>query len=321
MVQYVMSRMRNPNCPEVIPTLKITCNPDADHFLKGWVEAYLSPDGTPDRSKDGWVRYFAFSDGDFVWGDSREQAAKLSGMDPEDTLSFMFISATVEDNPILQEINPNYVTWLKGLKGVERDRLLFGNWTVREKESTYFDRDWVEEEDYLDPDEIEATVRTFDFAGTLVSEINRSPDYTASVRMHRLRDGTYFVDDVRRIRIRPGDWMQFVLDCHADDPQSTMLYIPEDPGIAGTQAAMMFIRDLAEMGVYARKIRANRSKLERFRPFSAMAQNGGVKFLTNCGIDFENDVINDIGFVYRELEAFTGIRKRGELGHDDVCRH
>jgi len=44
MTQYIMSRMRNPACPQVKPHLKISCNPDADHFLRKWVEPYLHPD-------------------------------------------------------------------------------------------------------------------------------------------------------------------------------------------------------------------------------------------------------------------------------------
>lgn len=320
MVQYIMSRMRNPNCPEVAPTLKITCNPDADHFLAKWVDAYLDEEGKPDRDKDGWVRFFTFFSGEFIWGNTREEVARIAGVGVEDTLSFTFISATVDDNPILQKVNPKYVTWLKGLTGVERQRLLEGNWKVREQASTYFNREWVEEIDYLDESEVEATVRTFDFAGTLVSDINRSPDYTASVRMRRLKDGTYIIDDVKRTRIRPGDWLKFVVECCVDDPENTVVYIPEDPGVAGKRATMMFIRDLAEIGIYARKIRTHRSKLERFRPFSAIAQNEGLKFLSNCGTDYENNIYNDLGFVYRELEAFTGMRRRGEEFHDDVCR-
>lgn len=127
MVQYIMSRMRNPNCPEVMPHLKITCNPDNSHFFRKWVEPYLKEDGTPDRSKDGMVRYFTFQDGDFVWGSSKQELMEIYGIDEDEALSFTFISANVFDNKIVQKINPKYVSWLKGLRGVERARLLDGN--------------------------------------------------------------------------------------------------------------------------------------------------------------------------------------------------
>lgn len=318
MVQYIMSRMRNPSCPQVSPQLKITCNPDFDHFLKDWVMPYLKEDGTPDRTKDGMVRYFSFADGQFVWADSREELIEKYGVSKNDALSFMFISANVYDNPILSRVNPKYVSWLKGLKGVERERLLNGNWLVREQASTFFQREWCDEIDYVDESEVEATVRAFDFAATLKSDVSPSPDYTVSVRMRRMKNGDYIVDDVKRHRIRPGDWFNFVMDCASDDPNNTTYYLPEDPGAAAKRAIQMFARELSEAGLYVRKLTTNKSKLDRFRPFSSMAQNGGIKFLKNCGTDYENKVYNENNFVYRELEAFTGNRKRGEFGHDDI---
>ena len=81
----------------------------------------------------------------------------------------------------------------------------------------------------------------------------------------------------------------------------------------------MLIRSLAEKGVYAQRMRASSSKLDRFRPFSAMAQNGGVHFLKGCGTDYENGIKNDNNFIFRELEVFDGTRKRSEVGHDDLA--
>lgn len=317
MVQYIMSRMRNPSCPQVTPRLRMTCNPDNNHFLLEWVKPYLLEDGTPDRTQDGRVRFFSFYNGEFVWADDRETLENLYGIDQKDALSFMFISANVFDNPIVQKVNPQYVSWLKGLRGVERARLLDGNWYVREEGSSYFDRAWCEEVDYVDPSDIVKTVRSWDFAGSLKSDLNPSPDYTATVRMSLLKNGDYVITDVQRHRIKPGDWLEFVLQCSEDDPDGTVTYIPEDPNPAAKRSAMLFARDLSEYGFYVRRMKTNQKKLERFRPFSSMAQNGGIKFLKGCAVDHENKIYNDLGFVYRELENFTGVRRRGEQGHDD----
>ena len=78
------------------------------------------------------------------------------------------------------------------------------------------------------------------------------------------------------------------------------------------------IRNLAEAGLYAQGMRASTSKLDRFRPFSAHAQTGGIKFLKGCGQDLENKNYNTLEFVYKELEVFDGLRRRGESGHDDI---
>lgn len=318
MVQYIMSRMRNPSCPQVQPHLKITCNPDESHFFKKWVEPYLTENGTPDRSKDGMVRYFTFQNGEFIWGDTKQDLVRNYGVDEVDCLSFTFISATVFDNKIIQQVNPKYVSWLKGLKGVERARLLEGNWFVREQGTSFFNRSWVEEIQSIDEKDVVATARTFDFAMTLKSDINRSPDYTASCRMRKLKNGMYVVDDMRRIRVRPGGWYDFVMQCAADDPVNTDYYLPIDPGPAARRGMELFAKELIEAGLFVRKISTSKSKLERFRPFSAMCQNNGVQFLSNCGTDYENNFFNTNEFMYKELENFTGERKKGEMFHDDL---
>jgi hypothetical protein len=79
----------------------------------------------------------------------------------------------------------------------------------------------------------------------------------------------------------------------------------------------MLARELSAEGLYVRTLRTSTSKLDRFRPFSSMAMNGGVTFLKGCGHDLENKIESDLRFVYRELENFDGTRKSGEAGHDD----
>ncbi|MNY34992.1 hypothetical protein D3C86_1693720 [compost metagenome] len=49
-----------------------------------------------------------------------------------------------------------------------------------------------------------------------------------------------------------------------------------------------------------------------------MAQNGGIKIVKDCGMDYENKIYNDLNFFYREAEAFDGTRRSGENGHDDM---
>jgi hypothetical protein len=49
-----------------------------------------------------------------------------------------------------------------------------------------------------------------------------------------------------------------------------------------------------------------------------MVMNGGMQILKNCGTDFENNVINDLNFFYKELESYDGSRSSGSR-HDDLC--
>ena len=317
-IEYLIKRIRSARAKH-LKQMILTCNPDPDWELLDWIKPYLNEEGTPDQSRDGVYRYYVVDGGQYIWADTREELESKYGTGHDSGIkSFTFISANCMDNVPLMKADPTYLSNLRAQPWVDVQRYLYGNWYVRPTGSTYFQREWCEEIDYLDEEDVARTVRLFDFAATVKSDLNPSPDYTASSRMRKMRDGDYIVDDVRRTRIRAGDWLEFVLRCAENDPPGTTYYIPEDPGAAAKRATMLFIRDLIEAGLDARKIRTNKSKLDRFRPFSALAENGSVKFLSNCGIDEENNIINDLSFVYRELEAFTGQRKRGEMAHDDV---
>ena len=298
-VQYIMSRMRNPSCPQVQPMLKMTCNPDADHFLRKFVEPYLHEDGTPDRSKDGLIRYFAFHDGGFVFGDTREDLMFRYGLEEEDTLSFKFISANVNDNPVLQAVNPKYVSWLRGLKGVERKRLLDGNWHVRESASGYFKREWLTPVKYHEQ-EFVSFCRAWDIAGTLPSESNPNPDWTAGVLIGKTKLGRYVICDVVRFRARYGEVIQRIIEVGKADPSGTLIRLPQEPGQAGKAAGQMMVKSLVENGLGARLMTTNQRKVDRFMPFASAAEVGLVDY---CD---DGDWVEH--YLY-ELEAFDGTRK------------
>jgi phage terminase large subunit-like protein len=327
-IWWLISRLRTD--ANLDPSIWLSCNPDPDSFLYNWVKWWLYPEGhekfgLPDPEKNGIVRWVLRVEGNIVWGDSREELMQkyakkhLSMDDPRQVrpLSFQVLLGTVFDNPTLIENQPEYVSNLESLPDIERRRLLLGDWNARQLNSTYFNRSWVEEISQI-TNKIVSTVRAFDFAGTLVSDTNPSPDYTVSARMRKLDNGMYVLDDLRRIRIRFGDWDQFVFDCAKHDPPNTQYVIPLDPGVAAERATREQVKRLIEAGLIVKTLKTNKSKLERFRPFSAMAQNGNVQVLAGCGIDYENNILNDNQFFYKELEAFTGERKRGESGHDDI---
>lgn len=314
---YILSRLRTR--AKMKPNLRATMNPETDSWCRKFVDWYLYDEdhelaGRPDSSKQGIIRWFVRLDNELYWASSREEL--LDRFPKSIPLAFRFISASVYDNP---HIEPSYIAFLEGLPQLEKELLLYGNWNARPEGSTYFQRSWVEEVDYIDPDDIVESARSFDFASTLKDNaINYNPDYTASVLMHKLKDGRYCIADVVRHRIRVGDWTSFVLDAAKDDPADTTYYLPQDPGPSAKRAMELFARELAEKGMYTRKLTTNQKKLERFRPFSSMAQNSGVVVIKGCATDLENKVYNDNTFFYKELEVFTGIRKRGEMGHDDM---
>ena len=141
-IMYMMSRLRNPSCPEVKPRIAMTCNPDADSWLRKWLDDWIDEDGFPKESLCGVKRYFITKNNKLLFADTQEELHKLYDT-PNNVVrpkSFVFINATIKDNPTLCEISPEYVDWLDQLPRVERARLYLGNWDVRQESSGYWKR-------------------------------------------------------------------------------------------------------------------------------------------------------------------------------------
>lgn len=309
-------------------------NPGPGTWVRQWVDYYLYPEGhelhgRPDPEKQAKVRWFIRQGETMIWRDERKELFEEYGVKDEDgnllpddhknqikPLSFAFIAASVYDNP---HVAPSYIAFLEGLGRVDKEILLYGNWEARPEGSTYFQRSWCPEVTGYDESQITKVVRAYDMAGTLKNENNTSPDYTVSVKMAKMRDGSYIILDVKRTRIRFGSWEKFIIENAMEDRElhrEVTILLPIDPNPAAKAATQLMIRNLSEAGLYAQGIRASSSKLDRFRPFSSLAEQGFVSFLKGCGQDLENKNYNTLDFVYRELEAFDGNRRRGESGHD-----
>lgn len=297
MVLYCMSRLRNPNCP-VKPRLRITCNPDKNSYLRKWVDWYIDEDGYPIEGRCGVKRYFIRRDNTFIWGDTREEIIEKYKVDPKIVLSFTFINATVKDNPVVLENNPEYVGWLESLGRVERARLLFGNWNVSSEATGYWKKEWCEIVDKPPLDAIKVA-RAWDISGSLPSELMPNPDWTAGVRISKDRYGTYYIEDVVRFRARHGEVFERMVEAAKRDGEDTLIVVPADPGASGKQYASTLIRDLAERGFYAKSKPTSKSKVQRFAPFCAACESGNVKIVAGEW----NDTFID------ELEAFDGSRR------------
>ena len=295
-LQYMLQRLRNPRC-SMRPRMKITCNPDADHILRKFVEPYLHEDGTPDRSKDGLIRYFGFHNGDFVFGDTKEELEEKYAI--TQVMTFTFISATIYDNPVIMKIDPGYVARLEGQTPVEKARKLHGNWYVRETASGYFKREWLASVRYHEQDFVQFC-RAWDIAGTLPSDANPNPDWTAGVLIGKTKQGRYVVCDVVRFRARYGEVIQRIIEVGKADPSGTLIRLPQEPGQAGKAAGQMMVKELVEEGLSARLMTTNQKKVHRFQPFACAAEAGLVDY---C------DDGDWVGQYFFELELFDGTRK------------
>lgn len=296
-VDYLRSRIRSANY-KYATQMKITCNPDYDSFLRKWVEWYLDPEtGIPDPDKSGKIRYFKRQDDEYIWANTREELEEKYGK--RGIKSFRFLPANIYDNPPLMENNPDYLDTLESLGRVEKERLLYGSWYARPQEEGYWKRDWVEFIGHR-PLKVKKRVRAWDISGSLPSETYPNPDWTVGVLMSLDENDNYVVEDVCRFRDRFQGVFQEIVRCAREDGADTQIVIPADPGAAGKAYAQQLVRDLADLGFYAKIKTTNQNKLTRFAPYASVSEAGFVKLVRGEW----NDTYTD------ELEAFDGSRNK-----------
>ena len=293
-VIYLMSRLRSKSKHH--HQMIFTANP-RDCWLKSWVEYCLDDDGVPKKGTENKVRWFVRINNIMHWADSREElVAKFPDSLP---LSFLFVPATCEDNPILLKNNKGYLANLKSLKKVDQLRLWKGSWTAREESAGVFKREWVRMIGSY-PQDLQL-VRCWDLASSPEPSEGAygNPDYSVGVLMGRSKAGHYYILDVNRFRKRTNDVIEEIIKtAHRDGTDDTKVVITKDPGAAGAHFASFLTRTLIEHGISPKLLTmsGHKNKLSRFLPFCALAESGNVSCLIGA---FNED------FFY-ELESFTG---------------
>ena len=190
------------------------------------------------------------------------------------------------------------------------------NWYAREESSGYFKREWVEVLNPQNPEhmsylkDVTRRVRAWDIAGTLPSEANPSPDWTASALIARTRDGRFIIEDIQHVRKRSGENLEYIINIAENDRKlfgnGIQTYLPLDPAEAGKAIKIVRAKEFAMRGIPVKfeKVGTKKSKLDKFLPFSSAAENGCVYVVKG---DWNE------GF-FMELENFDGVSRRH---HDD----
>lgn len=299
---YMLSRNRS-TCG-VAPYIRATCNPDADswvaQFISWWWDAKT---GYAIKERSGVVRYMLRIEDDIKWGNSPED---LVNQYPEftaaDVKSVTFIASTIYDNQELLKANPQYLSNLKALPTVERERLLLGNWKIKPAAGLYFKRVDANVISAI-PDDVVKWVRRWDFAATEPSEANPDPDWTAGVLLGKRECGRFIIADVRRVRMRANDVRKLVRNTAASDKatykSSYTVVLPQDPGQAGKEQAASYVTMLSGYSVVTQP--EVNDKVTRAEPFAAQWQAGNIDVLAG---DWNDEY-------FAELESFP------EAKHDD----
>lgn len=223
--------------------------------------------------------------------------------------SSVFLPALLTDNPYLDR--DDYIESLQELHPTHWRRLLYGDWDISDPGEMFQPRLWLKQDHYLEhsPERVEKRVRFWDLAASERTTSNPDPDWTAGVRMSRIReDGVaiYVVEHVVRVRQTAGSIEQLVRNTARSDPPGTEVWMEQEPGASGKSLIDYYKRNVMPTTIPIRALRANTGKGERARPWAGAMENERCRVV----IGPWNDTLFD------ELEAFSDDSNHSGA-HDD----
>ena len=294
---YMLSRNRS-TCG-IRPYIRASTNPDPDSFVAKLIQWWWDPDtGYAISERSGVIRYFARIEEQLLWGDTKEEVIK-QGAEAEDVLSFTFIASSLKDNQILMETNPQYLSNLKALSLVDRERLLKGNWKIRPAAGLMFKRTKVTMLEAL-PVDVILWARGWDLAATSEDE-KGNPAYIAGVLIGKRKNGRYIIADVINRRLSSAEVRELIkMTCIADKAKygRVITRLPQDPGQAGKAQAESFLKFLA--GFTVKVLPESGDKVTRAEPLSA--QWLGLEGMDKGNVDVLIAEWNEMYF--NQLESF-----------------
>lgn len=320
-ITYMLGRNRNAKLTQYRPKMFLMTNPEYHHFLRNWIQDYYldKQSGIPLQDKAGDVRYFVRNGNNITWFENKVTAAKYAdtlfgGKDQEDigeegngVKSFSFIPFTIFDNPPLLKNDPSYLSNLKALPRVEKEKYLYGSWFARVEASQMWKREWITLVPHANGRAIKR-VRSYDMAFSRPSEQYTNPDYTCGVLMSKDASSVYTIEDMVRIRDRVHEVEKLIFDTAQRDGKDVIITIPKDPNAAAGAYAKDLQRRLSELGFICKLTPPVNSKMTRFAPFAAVTQAGFVRVVIS---EWNKDF-------FEELEIFDGDRNKKD-DQVDVC--
>ena len=281
--QFLYMLSRNRSTCGIKPYVRATCNPDSDKWVAQFISWWIDQDtGYPIKERSGIIRYMYVLNDVIYWGGSPEELANELNINPNECKSVTFIASRLEDNKILMQSDPSYLSNLKAMTEVDMERLLYGNWKIKSQAGRFFKRVQIPIDGYLEmiPDDVVYWCRAWDLAATSEDE-NGNADYTAGVLIGKRKTGRYIVADVINKQIKAGEVESLILMTAISDRkkygQSYKVRLPQDPGAAGKIVAKQYVNSLAGFNVKAEPISG--SKELRATPFAAQWQNGFIDVL------------------------------------------
>jgi predicted phage terminase large subunit-like protein len=287
---YLLSRNRSAKAG-VRSYVRATTNPDAESWVREFIDWWIGPDGQPIKERSGVVRYLVRdADRNNWFPDAAAAAAAFPALAAKFGDAFYktvtFIPADVFDNPALLSNDPGYLANLLALPLVDRQRLLGGNWNIKATAGKVYNREWFE---IVDADRLPQggiDVRFWDLAATakqLKKTLKKDPDYTATVKL-RYKNDVWTVTDAYQVQTAPANVEKLVMQTAELDAREArrngtryILRWEIEPGSASIRESHRWISQLR--GIDAKGVRSSDDKLTRAKPASVQAEHGNFKLL------------------------------------------
>lgn len=288
--QFWYMQSRNRSTCGIRPYTRGSCNALADTWVAAFIQWWWDPEtgyAIPERS--GLTRWCLRVNDEIQWASvlchGNAPAGEFARADMEARAeleirfpglgkfakSFCFVRASLADNRIGLEADPEYEGRVRLLSQVEQERLLGGNWKIRAAAGLVFDRAWFDIVDAV-PARVKGRVRYWDKAGTA-----GAGDWTVGTLESAGSDGVFYIEDVERGQWAAGDRERIISQKMASDPAGTVVGVEQEPGSGGKDSAQDTIRRNPGHPVFAD--RPTGQLLERVQPLAAQSQVRNVKLV------------------------------------------
>lgn len=281
---YLLSRGRS--LSGVKPYVRATCNPDAGSWVKNFLSPWIDSKSSFKAQSNELLWMYRDSSSFYWWRDdlratmfddpNQMTLLEAKAKYPNRMKTITFIASTIYDNKILLDTNPEYLGNLESLPMVEKRRLLYGDWDIKEGDQL-FKKEWFEvlKDHEIPYENITHKVRYWDLAATTKYEDKRAC-YTAGV-LAGIDETTriVYILDVVRTRSRAIDVEALVRQTARTDGKDTEIVMEQEPGASGKQVIDSYARLL--LGYIFRGDRPTGKKETRAKPLVTSASKGHVK--------------------------------------------
>lgn len=282
---YLLSRNRSTSGVKPYIRATFNCEPGwLANLVRWW---WNQNTGYPIESRSGVARWLARVNGEVHWADTRDELIAQFGPQVQ-PLSFTVIFGKLEDNRILEQIDPGYRAKLMALPLVEQERLLKLNFKITASAGRVLPRAKFNVIRAM-PTDLVRVVRGWDNAAT-----KGAGDYTSAVKIGQRANGRYVILHRWRDQLETGERDEAMKNlAHADGP-SVEIAIAQEPGSAGKDVVFYTTRHMA--GFIVTAYRDTGDKVTRARPLASQLVVGNVDV-------FEWDP-QDVDAYLGQLDAF-----------------